>query len=298
MSMAATRVLVVDGTGVLVRCHRAALRSQAHLTSGDGTPTGTVMMLIGALSRKLRSLRPDYAVIAWDGPRAREWRREIDPGYKSARPEVPREDRADQDLPAMFCEAAGIRQLMVDGFEADDLLAAVQRQVRQEFPGAMLDLFSDDADVLQLLDDDFTAATGMSFDAIITARDVEATWKVPPRWLPMLRALSGDESDGIPGLRGVGPVRAARMLAQGGWTWPLPESILPGAADRLQVAAWHSVMDLSSPPRRPEDSSEEGYFCLKGQAEWNRELSPALGDFLDRYELRRLRERLDKGRLW
>jgi DNA polymerase-1 len=291
------RVLAVDGTGILVRCHRAALRSQAHLTSSDGTPTGTVMMLIGSLARKLRAVRPDYVVIAWDGPHARDWRREIYPEYKAGRPAAP-EDRSHSRLAEEFCEAAGIRQLMVPGYEADDLLAAVQRQVQDEMPGALLDLLSDDADVLQLLDGGLTAVMGTSFDAVITARDVEATWGVPPRWLPMLRSLSGDESDGIPGLRGVGPVRAAQMIERGQWEWPLPESVLPDQGQRDQVAAWKSVMDLVSPPRRPEDDSDKGYFTLNGRAEWHREVSLSLGDFLTRYELRKLHERLKNGRLW
>jgi 5'-3' exonuclease len=291
-----SRVLAVDGTGVLVRCHRAAQRSQAHLTSSDGTPTGTVMMLIGALSRRIRTVQPGYVVIAWDGPHARDWRREIYPGYKAARPAAPG-DRSHSRLAEEFCEAAGIRQLMVPGFEADDLLAAVQRQARAEMPGAPLDFFSDDADVLQLLDES-AMVMGMSSEAVITAGDVLDSWGVPPRWLPMLRALSGDDSDGIPGLPQVGPVRALRMIEAGMRAWPLPESVLPDPVQRDQVAAWKSVMDLVDPPRRPEDDAEKGYFALSGQAEWHSELSPQLGDFLKRHELRRLHERMLNGRLW
>jgi 5'-3' exonuclease len=276
------------------------MRAQAHLTSSDGTPTGTLMMLIGALSKKVRAIQPDYLVITWDGPRARGWRRDIYPAYKANRPGAPDDGRHQSDLALArgFCEAAGIRQVMVEGFEADDLMAAVQRQASYELPEAILDLLSDDADVLQLLDYDRAAVTGLSFDAILTAVDVDATWGVPPRWLPMLRSLSGDESDGIPGLHGVGPVKAAQMITRGGWEWPLPESVLPDAALRAQVAAWCSVMDLISPPRRPEDAAAEGYFSLKGQAEWNRGVSPGLSDYLMRYELRRLHERMINGRLW
>lgn len=300
MTAPAGIILAVDATGLLVRCSRASARSQANLTSSDGTPTGTVMMFIASLSKKVRAIRPAYIVMAWDGPRARQWRREIYPGYKASRPAAPQDGSHHSDLALAreFCEAAGIRQVTVEGFEADDLLAAVQRQAMAELPGEALYLLSDDADVLQLLEYDQAAATGISFDAILTARDVEAQWGVPPRWLPMLRSLSGDGSDDIPGLHGVGPVRAAQMIVRGGWEWPLPEAVLSDPSQRAQVAAWCSVMDLASPPRRPEESAPERHFAIRGQAEWNHGVSPGLSDYLLRYELRKLHERMTNGRLW
>lgn len=292
------RVLAVDGTGVLVRCKKAAGRTVTGLTSSDGTPTGTLMMFIGALARKLRDIQPDYAVIAWDGPGALAWRREICPDYKRDHADAPADDLEGR-LAADFCLAAGLRQVMVPGFEADDLLAAVQRQVQAEMPGALLDLLSDDADVLQLLGSGLTAVHGIGFDAVITALDVEQEWHVQPEWLPRLRAMIGDPSDKLRGLPGIGPARARVMLNLGRWTWPLPEEVL-GEPGRSKVAAWCSVMDLINPPRRPEDDPgvKDGYFALKGQAEWHREDPGALRIFLERYELRRLSERLSNGRLW
>lgn len=291
-------VVAVDGTGLLVRASRAAGR-HAQLSSSDGTPTGALMMFIGSLAKKLRVVRPDYLVVTWDGPGARRWRRALYPDYKGNRPPNDKGD-SELDLARGFCDAAGIRQLSIPAFEADDLLAAVQRQVVAEMPDAQLLVITDDKDLLQLLGDCMTTVTGLSFDAMLTAADVDAQWGVPPWWLPAVRALAGDGSDNIPGLPGIGPHRAVKMIADGGWQWPLPERLLPEPGDRLRVAVWHDLVNLLTPLREPEREPgiEEGYFALRGQAEWRGEVSDPLLSFLQKYELRSLSERLLKGRLW
>lgn len=293
-------VLAVDGTGLLVRCARAGARMG--LCTSGGVPTGTLVAFIGALARKLRVTRPDYAVIAWDGPDARAWRQEIYPGYKMNRGEE-WHGSPGMELAGEFCRAAGIRQLQVPGFEADDLLASVQREITAAMADASLMIASDDHDLLQLLGDQMTSVTGFSFDAIITAVDVELEWGVSPWWLPCARALCGDPSDNIPGLPGVGTGRAAAMLRQAEWTWPPPERLIPGDGWRRQVIAWKEVMDLVSPPRLPEDHLPEGaeyekYFALPGKAEWHPEDPGALRVFFRKYELSALSERFLKGRLW
>lgn len=293
-------VLAVDGTGLLVRCSRAAQRN-ARLTAADGTPTATLLFFIAALAKQLRTVRPAYAIVTWDGPDARRWRRELYPGYKANRPLSLRGAKdTDLALAMEFCTASSIRQLMIPGFEADDLLAAVQRQVVAEAPGAYLMVHSDDADLLQLLGDEMTVVTCLGSGAYMTAMDVQAGWMVPPWWLACARALAGDESDNIPGLPGVGPQRAVQMLARGSWRWPLPEDVLPGEEERALVAAWRDIMELVAPSRRPEDDPAAGadYFTVEGRAEWTRPDNDAVRSFFGKYQLASLSGKLANGRLW
>jgi 5'-3' exonuclease len=291
--------MAVDGTGLLVRCNRAAARTGKPLTADDGTPTGTLMMFIGSLARKLREIRPDYLVIAWDGPHSRLWRQKICPEYKANRP-----DQWDGSpgfrLVSEFCQAASILQLTVPGFEADDVLASVQRRIAETAPAAWLTIVSDDADLLQLLGDEMTAVRGLSFDEPLTGPDVERIYGVLPWWLPAARALAGDASDNIPGLPGVGPFIAAQWIRDGGLVWPLPEHLLPDPAWRAQVEAWRSVMELIRPPHRPEDEPAVGmkYFDLSERGEWHCEDPDPVRIFLEKYQLRQLSERLLHGRLW
>jgi 5'-3' exonuclease len=294
-----SKVLAVDGTGMLVRCHKAAQRTGQPLTAADGTPTGTLMMFIGSLAKKLRVLQPAYAVITWDGPHARIWRQDLYPGYKANR-NPQHEASPEQRLAVEFCHAAGLRQLAVPGYEADDLLAAVQRWVIASMPDALLDICTDDADLLQLLFHPTTAVTGLSFDAIRLAEDVQAEWGIHPRYLPCVRALAGDQSDNIPGLPGIGIQRAARMIRDCGYEWPLPDWMLPGAEQRRLVGVWRDVMELAEPPHKPEDEHNVGmdFFALSGRAEWNREPREELFTFLAKYQLSRLSERALNGKLW
>jgi 5'-3' exonuclease len=294
-------VLAIDGTGLLVRCHRSM--GASGLTTSGGVPTGTLVGFIGSLAKKLRMHQPDYAVVAWDGPGSRCWRRKIYPDYKANRPDQ-WDDSPELRRCTEFCTAAGIRQVMVPGFEADDLLASIWRTEDPDLPPPHFTrIVSDDADLLQLLDDSRTSVTGLSYEEVVLREDVESTWGVPPCWLARVRALSGDESDNIPGLPGIGPVKAARMLQSAMGRWPLPESILADPEQRRLAAAWAEVTDLVHAAHRAEHepmvkAAQPDYFFLTGKAEWHREGSDSLRDFLSKYELSVLSERLSKGRLW
>lgn len=284
-------VLAVDGTGLMVRCsHAGKLRG---LSTSSGIPTASLLMFISSLARKIRITRPSYVVIAWDGPHARIWRQELYPGYKAHRPEA--NSGREQGRAIEFCSAAGMCQRMVPGFEADDILAAVQRAFYRELPDHCLVIASDDFDMLQLAADG-TVITGLRDDTLITHEDV---WGVKPWHLARVRALAGDSSDNIPGLPGVGVVKAVRMLREGGYAWPLPEHVLADAADRAQVAVWREIIDLIDPPRRPEEAVGMDHFSLKTHARWEPPGSDGkVRDLLVKYELSGLTARLDKGRLW
>lgn len=286
-------ILLVDGTGLLVRCSRAARSRGIH--SSDGTPTGTLLLFIRALARKLRSVQPEYLVVAWDGPAALEWRRSLWPGYKagSAAPEHEgREAAQARD----FCETAGMRQLSERGFEADDIIAACWRQSREEIPEVGRIICSDDADLLQLLGDGITVTTGLTSLDAVTPEDVARTWGVGAAYLPLVRALAGDRSDGIPGLPGIGPGRAVEALRSAGMTWPLPDDVLgrlPAPPEGGSVAAWHEIMELAGPKNRPAVTPG-----IAGHAAWHGGYPEDLGKFFAAHEMSVLLRQWEGGTLW
>lgn len=289
-------VLAVDATGLLVRCSRAGARRGLH--TRNGTPTGTLLMFISSLSRKVRAVRPDYLIAAWDGDGALGWRRSLYPGYKANRA-VPAFAGTEMLQAMEFCDAAGICSAMVSSFEADDILAAVQRLFRRQMPTGTLLLCSDDLDMLQLADSR-TLVTGLTRDNGITAADVEQSWGIRPSGLSWVRALAGDKSDNIPGIRGVGPAKAVRMIRDGGDRWPLPEHLLPpgGAGLRELVSCWKEIMDLAIPMRSPVGAAGMDHFGLLHQSRWEPETEGKVLEMLGRYELSDLAERLRKGRFW
>lgn len=296
---ASPQLTAVDGTGLYVRSSKAA--RHLGLTGPDGTPTGALTLFANSMAVLIRETSPDHIMIAWDSGRSgTEWRRRIVPGYKGNRPgyrEAPGDyqDGRQFDAIRLLCDAAGFAQWAIDDFEADDLLGTFCRKTREEVPGGYVTLCSDDKDVLQLAEQGRVAvryfgAAGRTMEA----RDVKAEWGVEPGVLPALRALMGDPSDGIPGLPGVGPFRAGVILREHGFAWPPPAEAVPDPALCSQALAWHDVMDLISPPERPEDHDPTGFLDIRKTA-WERgNILPVL----ERYAMRSLAERWMKGALW
>jgi len=298
----APRLLAVDGTGLMVRCSRAA-RTRGSLSAPDGTPTAALTMFAGSLARKLRHVRPSHLVICWDGLQAGQWRRELWPGYKAGRDTAWRAFGPEMTQMTGFCAAAGMRQLIMTGFEADDLLASVCRA-----PGDLpVLLWTDDADLQQMLDDyspddrhPAVALDTMDRDegAPITEAMTERFWGIHPSWLPEVRALAGDVSDGIPGLPRIGPKRAVRMIREGGMTWPLPETVLSDPEHRRLAGIWRDIMELLVPILTPEREAGLDLSCLAGEAGWDPQSAGNVRELLDRYGMSRIAERLEKGELW
>jgi len=290
-------LLAVDGTGLFVRCHKGT--RAAGLTAPDGTPTGALTAFAGSLSAVVREVDPKYLVIAWDGGQGSSWRREIVPEYKHNRWQDSWDDTRRFDAVREFCDAAGIAQWCLGDFEADDLLAAACRLSARDLPGVKVMLLSEDKDMLQLTEPRRVWARPLGvLEKWISAEEVELTWGVPPRMLPRLRALAGDRSDGIPGVHGIGPAVALRMLSLSSGRWPLPPEILRREEGELALA-WSRVMDLNDPPRRPEDAdipglAETGILDMHRTA-WDRgNVLPVL----NKYGMRKMAERYSEGSFW
>jgi DNA polymerase-1 len=288
-------LMAVDGTGLFVRCSRAGRHTG--MTAPDGTPTGALTLFAGSLAAMVRSVQPRYLVIAWDGGNGTAWRKRIVPEYKSNRltQEYPPWDTREFDAVREFCNAAQIAQWCLDDFEGDDMLAAASRAAHRDLPGARVVLASDDNDIAQLAVPHRVWTRGLGRDGeLASAEDIEMLWGVPPGVVPLYRALAGDPSDGIRGLRSVGPVRAVKMIRDSPSRYPGPGSVLAAGAQRDQVEAWLSVMDLNSPPDAPESHDVTGILDIR-KTEWERgNLLPVL----EKYGMRRMAERWSRGLFW
>lgn len=286
--MSETSFLAIDGTGLLVRCCRAPRVGELH--ASDGTPTGVLMAFIASLSRAVKLLRPTHMLVAWDGVNCLEWRRRIYEPYKLGRGGFNADDGAARQV-IEFLATAEIPQCRIAQFEADDILAAVARTRR---PGLPVVLHSEDADMLQLAGGPET--TVYRGHVLTDAIDVRAEWGVCGPRLTMLRALEGDRSDNIAGVRLVGRKRAMRMLEAGGFQWPLPKEALPDDEDRAVADACYRVMDLRHPERRPEESPLFGNDVF--ECAWNPPTHSKVLPLLERYELVAIAKRSQTGNLW
>lgn len=154
------------------------------------------------------------AVLDSKGP---TFRHKLDPSYKANRPETPDALKKQIGAAAELIPKLGIPVLQRDGFEADDFIAAAARRARE--CGWNVEIYSGDKDLTQLVDDHIKMLgqdkkTG-GF-ALTDAAAVEEKWGVPPARIADLFAIIGDASDNVPGVKGIGPKGAAKLVASYG----------------------------------------------------------------------------------
>ncbi len=195
---------LVDGSSYLYR----AFHALPSLTDGQGRPTGAIFGVANMIRRLVEALEPERMVVVFDAP-GRNFRHELYDDYKANRPPMPDELRAQIDPLMELIDALGIRRLAVAGVEADDVIATLARQARDQ--GLEVLISSGDKDLAQLVDDGVVLEDSMQ-EKRYDRDAVLAKFGVPPERVGDLLALTGDSSDNIPGVDKVGPKTAAKWL--------------------------------------------------------------------------------------
>ena len=195
------KMILVDGFNLLSRYYFATERRRA--LDPDVTVKG--------LLKKVDSWVNDFSHIAffWDGPRETTHRYALYPEYKATRTGLPEPLFEDYIRLRAALSERGIFQSELKGYEADDLMGAVATA----FPGESY-LYSSDRDLLQLLSPNvFQIMPKKGEEQLIHESLFESTYGVKPGQFVDVKALQGDSSDNIPGVRGIGP-KSATILIQ------------------------------------------------------------------------------------
>ncbi|MDT8336025.1 MAG: DNA polymerase, partial [Desulfurivibrionaceae bacterium] len=201
-------VYLIDGSAYIYRAYHAI----SPLTNSSGLPTHAVFGFVNILLRVIREKAPRYMAVAFDlkGP---TFRHEMYKDYKANRPPMP-EDLACQIPYVRDAVAAyNIRFIEEAGFEADDLIASAARQLERK--GHEVVVVSGDKDLMQLVDRKTSFWDPMN-DRYFDRDGVAAKYGVPVDALLDYFALIGDSSDNIPGVPGVGPKTAAKLIVEFG----------------------------------------------------------------------------------
>jgi len=201
-------VYLIDGSACIYRAYHAL----TPLTNKNGLPTHAVYGFINILLKVLREKAPKYLGIAFDA-RGPNFRHEMYPAYKANRPAMP-DDLACQ-LPYIkeIVAAYKIAGLERPGLEADDLLASAARKLAAQ--GHPVILVSGDKDLLQLVSGSISLWEPMR-DIIMDPEAVRKKYNVLPEKLLDFFALVGDSSDNVPGVAGIGPKTAEKLINQHG----------------------------------------------------------------------------------
>lgn len=211
------KLLLVDGSALLHRAYHA----YPPLTSKTGEVVGAVYGVASILISALESEKPDYVMVAWDLPKP-TFRHAKYVGYKAQRPKA--EEEMVSQIPRVkeIIATMGVVQIEEEGYEADDIIGTLATRASQIKP---LDHFNieplevviltGDQDTMQLVSEQvrvLTPAKGANQQVLYGPEEVFGKYGVHPNQIVDYKALIGDPSDNIPGVAGIGPKGAAKLL--------------------------------------------------------------------------------------
>lgn len=206
------RLLLIDATGLIFRAYYSI---KGGMTTPDGTPVNAVFGLTRMMLKVFRDVPATAAAIVFDAGR-KTFRNEMYPDYKAQRPEPPDDLRPQFALSVETAKATQAPVFIQVGYEADDIIATLAAQAQQA--GHAVTILTSDRDILQLLSPTcelLVPARGGDFRSH-TLTTFEQDYGFPIERFVDFKALMGDPSDNIPGVKGIGQKGAAKLVSTHG----------------------------------------------------------------------------------
>ena len=209
----AKRLVIIDGKSVFYRGYYA----MPGLSTTDGTPTGGVYGFAALSLELIKQLEPDYVCVAWDkrGTNIRR-RLAIYPDYKAGRKPAPPDFYAQIPILHELLAAFSWPLYEFDDYEADDIMATLDKQAEQHGDIETY-LITSDLDALQILDQNtylYALKKGLTNIDKFDIPAFEKRYGIRIGQFLDLKSLKGDSSDNIPGVPGVGEKTAVKLLQQ------------------------------------------------------------------------------------
>lgn len=199
-------LILVDGSSYLYRAYHAF----PPLTNAAGEPTGAMYGVLNMLRSLLQQYQPSHVGVVFDA-KGKTFRDELFAEYKSHRPPMPDDLRAQIEPLHAMVKAMGLPLLVVGGVEADDVIGTLAQAA--EKAGHTVLISTGDKDMAQLVTPNITLINTMN-NTILGPEEVCEKYGIPPELIIDFLALMGDSSDNIPGVPGVGE-KTAQALLQG-----------------------------------------------------------------------------------
>lgn len=195
---------IIDTFGFLFRSYFALPPLKNH----DGFPTGLLTGFAKLIMQLHKDYPQDYLVFALDS-KEENFRKNIDPLYKANRPEVPQDLKLQLKVAIEWVEQMGFKNISIAGYEADDVIASINKCANAL--NVYVRIISHDKDLYQLIDGDtflFDPKTKKEIHAV----DCIEKYGVTPAQFVDFQSLVGDNSDNVPGVKGIGAKGAAGLL--------------------------------------------------------------------------------------
>jgi DNA polymerase-1 len=193
-------------------CYRAFF-AISNLTTSKGMPTGAIYGFTTFLMRLIKEEKPDYIAFCFDAGKETFRTKEF-AEYKAHRPAMPDDLRVQMDKIKEVIAAFGLKSLEMSGFEADDIIATLAKGYSHK----NLDTYivTSDKDMCQLINEHIKVYNPQKPPLIMDDKTVIEKFGVKPGQIVDFLALAGDQSDNIPGAKGIGEKTAAKLIQQFG----------------------------------------------------------------------------------
>jgi DNA polymerase I len=210
----ADELFLIDGNSLAYRAFFALPES---IATSTGVPTNAIFGFASMLVKILTDYGPKSTVVVWDA--GSSGRKEVYSEYKAQRSSRP--DLLKEQWPALepLVDAFGYRNIKVDGYEADDVIASLAEVAKTQDPPIEVMVVTGDRDAYQLVDEQvriMTTSRGITDTKVYDRQGVIDRYGIPPELVPDFIGLKGDTSDNIPGVPGIGDKTAADLLQRFG----------------------------------------------------------------------------------
>ena len=206
------KVILVDGNNILFRSYYATAYSGVIMKNSKGFPTNALYGFINMMNKIIKEEEPNYILVAFD--KGKTFRHEKYEGYKDGRNATPDELKMQFPEAKKVLDAMGIKHFEIDNYEADDIIGTVAKIVDEE-DEFIATIISSDKDLLQLISDEVDVKLLKTSGFIrMDKNEFKNTYGVDPIRMIDLKALMGDASDNIPGVRGIGEKTAIKLLTE------------------------------------------------------------------------------------
>lgn len=208
------RAILVDGNNLLFRSYYATAYNGNLMKNSKGFPTNAIFGFINMINKIILEEKPEYMLVAFD--KGKNFRHEKYKEYKDGRIKTPDDLLLQFPYAKKVLENMGIKYLEVDNYEADDIIGTYAR-LADEDKNYDATIVSSDKDLLQLISDDVNVKLLKQKDYILMNEETfKEYYGVEPIKMIDLKALMGDASDNIPGVKGIGEKTAINLIKEYG----------------------------------------------------------------------------------
>jgi len=206
------KIILVDGNNLMFRSYYATAYTGSVMKNSKGQATNALYGFVSMINKIIDEENPSYMAVAFDI--GKNFRHEKYDAYKAGRRETPDELKSQMPIARKILDAMGIKHYEIEGFEADDIIGTLSKQAFVD-PDFIATIISSDRDLLQLINEQVEVKLLKQKGHIrYDLKNFKEDYGIDPINIIDLKGLSGDSSDNIPGVKGVGEKTALTLLKE------------------------------------------------------------------------------------